>query len=123
MLKFNPQTYTDWKDRNITTVSIELIPLGCEGTSLKIHENTVLENYKLLETIETIAVYADLKDTITLKDAYITRTGNKWIMKSSAIITRCGCGKSFGVATGNTKKDKILILKSLLSKKTGIKNA
>ena len=52
--------------------------------------------------------------------AYITHTGKKWIMKSDSVLTRCGCGRSFGIATGDSKIDKIRLLKSKLAKSKGV---
>lgn len=43
MITFDPQTYLDWNIRNITRVSLEFISSGCEGTSIKIHEDTILD--------------------------------------------------------------------------------
>jgi hypothetical protein len=37
-------------------------------------------------------------------------------MKSDDVLTRCGCGKSFGIKTGDSKIDKIKLLKAKLSK-------
>ena len=45
MLKFDPITLTDWKTRNIRSISLEFIASGCEGTSIAIHESTILPSY------------------------------------------------------------------------------
>lgn len=43
MLQFDPQSYIKWKDNAIDFLSIEFISSGCEGTSLRIHENNILK--------------------------------------------------------------------------------
>lgn len=116
MLKFDPQTILDWKTRNIEHISIEFAQTGCEGTSIWIHENIVMHNYNKLDNEYWILLYCDNKRVELLNSAYITHTGVKWIMKSDAILTRCGCGKSFGVKTWDSKIDKIRLLKAKLSK-------
>lgn len=63
-----------------------------------------------------VNIYAEGKFQDILKDTYITFTGSKWIMKSEKILTRCGCGKSFGLKTGNSSLDKIKLLKSKIAK-------
>ncbi|MBX9808939.1 hypothetical protein K2X92_00935 [Candidatus Gracilibacteria bacterium] len=118
MLKFDPQTYTTWKEKGVGNISIEFISSGCEGTSIKISENTITDGFSLLNNGEThhIAIYTKEQDQKILENAYITHTGGKWILKSEEILTRCGCGKSFGIKTGDPKIDKIRLLKSKLSK-------
>ena len=115
MLKFDPQTLQSWKEKNIEFISIEFIPSGCEWTSIKIHENIILEEYQKIESL-SIDIYASSLYHETLSTAYITHTGNKWIMKSESVLTRCGCGKSFGIKTWDPKIDKIRLLKSKLAK-------
>ncbi len=115
MLKFDPQTTTDWQTRNIENISIEFISSGCEGTSIKIHENMILDSYLSLDTGIKTTIYIDTNHKETLENAYITHTGGKWIMKSESVLTRCGCGKSFGIKTGDSKIDKIRLLKSKLA--------
>lgn len=115
MLKFDPQTILDWKDRNIKNISIEFIASGCEGTSIKIHENTILDNYSKQDIGIDCIIYVDATYQQTLETAYITHTGGKWIMKSESVLTRCGCGKSFGIKTWDSKIDKIRLLKSKLA--------
>jgi Fe-S cluster assembly iron-binding protein IscA len=115
MLKFDPITLADWKSRNIHTISIEFVASGCEGTSIVIHEDTVLPGYTPMEHVD-ISVYTPSTQVSVLQDAYITKTGKKWIMKSESVLTRCGCGRSFGIATGDSRTDKIRLLKSKLSK-------
>lgn len=117
MLKFDPQTYSSWESRNIENISIEFISSWCEGTSIVIHENNILENYIPLQTIGTTTnIYIESTHQKILETAYITHTGEKWIMKSESILTRCWCGKSFGIKTGDNKIDKLKLLKSKLSK-------
>ena len=59
MLKFDPITLADWKNRNIKTISIEFIASGCEGTSIAIHESTILTSYVLIPNGSSdIIVYA-----------------------------------------------------------------
>ncbi len=121
MLKFDPITLADWQSRNIRSISLEFIPSGCEGTSIAIHENTILPSYvPIANSSLDIVVYIALWTESTLSEAYITRTGSKWIMKSEDVLTRCGCGKSFGIATGDSKIDKIRLLKSKLAKSKGV---
>ncbi len=115
MIKFDPRTILDWKTRNIESISIEFIPTGCEGTSISIHENIILNNFSKLDNEYWILMYCDSSKKELLNNVYITHTGVKWIMKSDAILTRCGCGKSFGIATWDSKIDKIRLLKSKLS--------
>jgi Fe-S cluster assembly iron-binding protein IscA len=98
MLKFDPITLADWQTRHIDTISIEFVVSGCEGTSIVIHEDTVLPGYMQIEYVD-LSVYAPSAQISVLQDAYITRTGKKWIMKSESVLTRCGCGRSFGIAT------------------------
>lgn len=45
MLKFDPITLTDWKNRTVRSLSIEFVASGCEGTSIAMHENTILPSY------------------------------------------------------------------------------
>lgn len=115
MLKFDPLTIQDWKTRNIEDVSIEFIASGCEGTSIKIHESVILDGYAPLDIGSGMAIFIETKYQETLESAYITHTGVKWIMKSESVLTRCGCGKSFGIKTGDNKIDKIRLLKSKLA--------
>ncbi len=90
MLKFDPQTYLSWQSRNIENISIEFISSGCEGTSIKIHENTILDGYTPLSITDIHAtLYIDPSHSEILNTAYITHTGEKWIMKSESILTRC----------------------------------
>ncbi len=117
MLKFDPITISDWQSRNIRSISLEFIASGCEGTSIQVHENIILPSYIPIPngSIDIVVYIAEWGES-TLTDAYITHTGKKWIMKSDSVITRCGCGKSFGIATGDSKVDKIRLLKSKLAK-------
>ena len=119
MLQFDPKTYHDWKNRDIKNISIELIASGCEGTSIKIHENIILDWYISVDHIDTThtSLYVSRENEKVLWDAYITHTGAKWILKSESILTRCGCGKSFWLKTGDSKIDKIRLLKSKLASK------
>ena len=118
MLQFDPETCRNWQQTNITRVSIEFASTGCEGTSVKVHEDVILDGYKLVCHINAgTAIYSKKSSMHLLENAYITHTGNKWIMKSESILTRCGCGKSFGIKTGDPKIDKIRLLKSQLAKK------
>ncbi|MBC7498526.1 hypothetical protein H7170_02670 [Candidatus Gracilibacteria bacterium] len=120
MLKFDPITLADWQSRHIGSISIEFIPSGCEGTSIAIHENMILPGYVTLPNSSDILTYTLPDSVLTLREAYITHTGKKWIMKSDSVLTRCGCGRSFGIATGDSKIDKIRLLKSKLAKSKGI---
>lgn len=117
MTLFDPKTYLDWEKRNISRISIEFISSGCEGTSIKIHENTLLNWYIPFDwENKKIVIYIDSHFQETLKNAYITRVWSNWILKSESILTRCNCWKSFGIKTGNLKIDSLRILKSKLSK-------
>ena len=121
MLKFDPITLTDWQSRNIRSISLEFITSGCEGTSIVIHESTILTSYIPIPNGSLdVVVYMLPGGESTLTDAYITHTGKKWIMKSESVLTRCGCGKSFGIATGDNKIDKIRLLRSKLAKSKGV---
>ena len=117
MLKFDPITLADWKTRDIRSISLEFIASGCEGTSIAIHECTILPSYIPIPngSLDIVVYIADWGEP-TLSGAYITRTGKKWIMKSESVLTRCGCGRSFGIATWDNKIDKIRLLKSKLAK-------
>lgn len=100
MLTFDPKTYLDWKNRNIKTISIEFINSGCEGTSIRIIEDRIESGYQEIPNQDPIIItYSTTENKITLRDAYITKAKGKWIMRSDAVLTRCGCGKSFGIAT------------------------
>jgi hypothetical protein len=116
MLKFDPQTILDWKARNIELISVEFTQAGCEGTSIWIRENVILNDFSNLDNEYWILIYCDSNKKEILNNAYITHTGVKWIMKSDDVLTRCGCGKSFGIKTGDSKIDKIKLLKAKLSK-------
>lgn len=117
VVTFDPKTYLDWEKRNITKISIEFISSGCEGTSIKIHENVILDWYIPYHIDERgIIIYNDSLSQEILKNAYITRVWSNWILKSESILTKCSCWKSFGIKTGNLKIDNIRILKSKLSK-------
>lgn len=117
MLKFDPQTYLTWKQAGIHHISIEFIASGCEWTSIKIHENTKLNEYiEITWTHQDIQIFAHPSNSKILDNAYITHTWNKWIMKSEEVLTRCGCGKSFWIKTGDPKIDKLRLLKSKLAK-------
>lgn len=118
MLKFDPQTYLSWKQAGINRISIEFISSGCEWTSIRIHENTTLNEYnEMMGVNQDIQVFVHPSSSKILENAYITHTGNKWIMKSEEVLTRCGCGKSFWIKTGDPKIDKLRLLKSKLAKK------
>ncbi len=100
MLTFDPKTYLDWKDRNIKTVSIEFINSGCAGTSIRIIEDKIKSGFGEISNHDSsVNIYTEVGNKLTLKDAYITHAKGKWIMRSDAVLTRCGCGKSFGIAT------------------------
>ncbi len=116
MVKFDPQTILDWKKRNIEHISIEFASKGCEGTSIWIHENIILSEYSKIDNEYWIPMYCDTTRKELLDTAYITHVGIKWIIKSDDILTRCGCGKSFGIKTWDSKIDKIRLLKAKLSK-------
>ena len=47
------------------------------------------------DELHNISIYTKEQDRKILENAYITFTGEKWILKSDEILTRCGCGKSF----------------------------
>ncbi len=117
MITFDPQTYLDWNEKAITRVSIEFISSGCEGTSIKIHEDIILDWYIPFDIHNSsVTLYADATYQETIENAYITNIRSNWILKSESIITRCGCWKSFGIKSGDLKIDNIRILKSKLSK-------
>lgn len=93
-MKFDPKTLQSWHHTNIKEVSIELIKSGCAGSSVHIKEGH-LEHLTASMTIEAIVYYFDPSARDILRNAHITAVNGKWILKSDAILNRCGCGKSF----------------------------
>jgi hypothetical protein len=56
-----------------------------------------------------------------LDGSMITWTGKKWILTSEKINTRCGCGSSFSLKSGNAIQDKIAQMRlAIKEKKEGI---
>ena len=47
----------------------------------------------------------------------ITWTGEKWILTSKNINTRCGCGSSFSIKSGDALQDKISQMKLAMKEK------
>lgn len=75
MLQFDPPSYLNWKEKNIDTISIEFISSGCEGTSLRIYENNILEGYISIQNKETsLQVYCTPKYKEVLENSYITNS-------------------------------------------------
>lgn len=75
MLQFDPQSYINWKDTAIDFLSIEFISSGCEGTSLRIYENNILEGYISIQNKEaSLQVYCAPKYKEVLENSYITNS-------------------------------------------------
>ncbi len=72
-------------------------------------------------SIPPLSVWVNKNEESLFSEAFISWNGKKWILKSEAINTRCGCGSSFSVKSGNTLHDKIERTKlAIKQKKEGI---
>jgi hypothetical protein len=67
--------------------------------------------------LSDIEIHVHSEYIALLDHAVISFALGKWILKSDDILTRCGCGTSFSLKTGNIRIDKLRLLKSKLSKK------
>lgn len=117
MLKIVAPVWKKWKEKNLSCVSLEFVSKGCEGTTIVVHEDIQSDWYILLFEESGIAIYADPEKQSLLENATLSQGGEKWILAHEDILTRCGCGKSFSLKSGNIREDKIKLLKSKLAKK------
>jgi hypothetical protein len=119
-IKFDPITLKKWKKENIVQVFCHLVSGGCAGTKINISPFNILrhltENECIFATIEGIAIFALNTEKKIFDTAYISFANNKWICVSESVNTRCGCGKSISLKTGNPLQDKAMKLRSLLKK-------
>ncbi len=117
MIQFDKNTLDRWEENNIYTISLEFISAWCEWTELRVHENIILPEYEFVENSGKFVFYTQKQNLEQCKTLTITLVKGKWIVKSEAILSHCGCGKSFSLKTGDAKFDKIRLLKSKLTKK------
>jgi len=117
MIQFDKNTLDHWKKNGIRNISLEFISSWCEWTELRVHENTILPEYESVEDLGNLVFYTQKKNVEQCGNITITSVKGKWIVKSESILSHCGCGKSFSLKTGDTKFDKIRLLKSKLAKK------
>jgi hypothetical protein len=118
MLQISKHILDDWNTRWVTRVSLELVEKGCEGTTLLVHEDQIPEGTAPLSyLLSGIEIYTKQEHISLFDHAVISSALGKWILKSEDVLTRCGCGKSFSLKTGNIRADKIRLLKSKLAKK------
>ena len=117
MIQFDKNTLDRWEENDIKNISLEFISSGCEWTELRVHENSILPKYEYIENSGGFDFYTRKENTEQCKNLIVTSVKGKWIVKSEAILSHCGCGKSFSLKTGDAKFDKIRLLKSKLAKK------
>ncbi len=117
MIQFDKNTITHWEENNIHNISLEFISSWCEWTELRVHENQILSWYVSVERSGSFAFYTQKQNVEHCKTLIVTSVKGKWIVRSEAVLSHCGCGKSFSLKTGNAKFDKIRLLKSKLAKK------
>jgi len=121
MIQFDKATLIRWQEQNVSLVSLEFISRGCEGTEIVVSPWLKKETFQEFQGKSEIPLYINPKDAAIFDthDFYFTYANGKWITKSSAILTRCGCGKSFSFSTGDVKIDKLKLLKSKLKETQG----
>lgn len=120
MIKFDPKTIASWKERNITAISCIVTNTGCAGHKIRIQEGRdALIDFSVGQ--DGMTLHISEKDWHTLDGSMITWTGKKWILTSNSVNTRCGCGSSFSLKTGNPLQDKVAQMKlAIKEKKEGI---
>ncbi len=120
MIRFDPKTLTSWKERNIENISISITDTGCAWHKIKVEEKS---NPLMNHTIKQDNISISLMEghLWLLESSMVTWTGKKWILTSEKINTRCGCGSSFSIKSGNAIQDKVTQMKlAMKEKKEGI---
>lgn len=116
MIRFDPKTLTSWKERNIHDITIIITNTGCAWHKIKIEEwNTKPMDYTLKQ--DDLHISLMQKHLTLLEWSMITWTGEKWILTSKNINTRCGCGSSFSIKSGDALQDKISQMKLAMKEK------
>lgn len=116
MITFDSKSIASWKERQITAISCIITDSGCAGHKIQIkEERDPLLNYSF--SIDSLRVYLRKEDEKLLEKSRITWTGKKWILTSDKINTRCGCGSSFSLKSGNAIQDKIAKIKLIIKEK------
>lgn len=111
MLRFDPVSLKAWKAKGITEISCFMVARGCAGSKIEVIEGKSPHCDTQININEHLVCWIPQTDVLLFENAFITASGKKWLIKSQAINTRCGCSESFALKTGNPKIDKIALLK------------
>ena len=96
MIQFDPHTLASWKERHISHISIIVTDTGCAGHKIRIEEGVHIDTDSTLEQ-DGLTLSMKREYLASLDGSRITHTGKKWILTSSEVNTRCGCGSSFSL--------------------------
>ncbi len=119
MITFDPNTSKQFNTQK-EDIFVSVIQDGCSGNSLRIgkyekYENSEFE--KIASNLDkSVQVFSLPKHKKLLENSRITKVGQKWILKSENILSRCGCAKSFSVKSENERDNKIALLREKLRK-------
>ena len=116
MIRFDKNTENSWKERSIKNISIRITNTGCAGHKIQVEEwiNPDIQNSIIQGDMN---LYISVSDLNQLENSLLTWTGKKWILVSEKIHTRCGCGSSFSLKSGNPIQDKITQMKLAMKEK------
>ena len=116
MILFQKKQIEYWKQEQINDISCVIIQSGCAGYKLSVTPGIHTQTDMILEQ-DGIYIHIESRYSKLYENARATEVQGKWILTSEQIGTRCGCGSSFSISTGNPIQDKISQLKLKMKKK------
>ncbi len=70
----------------------------------------------MIDEDQDLRIWIHPEEGVSLDEARVTRTEKGWIFSHPSVQTRCGCGQSFALSSGDPRQDKIQALRLRLKK-------
>lgn len=108
--RLDKNTIREFEESGIQEIQCSFIQSGCAGTKIRV--TPISEESEKIWMIahvihENLICYFKPSEVQQFDGAIITKAQGKWIFTSSKINTRCSCGSSFSLKTGDKMKDAI----------------
>lgn len=116
MIRFDPKTFASWKEKHVYSIAISITNTGCAWHKIQIEEELNPHMDHIIKQ-DDLTISLMQEHLSLLEWSLVTWTGKKWILTSNKINTRCGCGSSFSIKSGNDIQDKITQMKLAMKEK------